>query len=355
MVNETGSGQPGRSGLTSSSGETGAGAGFSAGTVLSSFAGALGALLVAGATMSLWWPEQAAPSAPGTATPAREAQSLQIPAEGVEEFVHISGMATSITLGFDEAGTYRIELRALDGASDPVLTLFAAGSDTPSATNDDAPGTLDSILPVRVADVSDTWRLELTSFGESGGPGVLRIFPVEEGEVIGVTTTTGPGAFPEGDIAVLNTAEPVEASVGYDGVWYTFQPTSSGVHVLSIRAAEDGFDTIAALVPVLAGNEAPMPGTDVTVLRSAFSSDDDDGLNPRFARYLQEGATYYLFVRSFEDGAEGSIAISLDLAGDDVPAAMEHPEEEDMIEEHVDPVDPSSADDQSGGGKLNVH
>ncbi len=342
MVNETGSG------LTNNSGETGAGAGFSAGTVLSSFVGALGALLVAGATMSLWWPEQAAPSAPGATTPSPEAQSLQIPAEGVEEFVHISGMATSITLGFDEAGTYRIELRALDGASDPVLTLFAADSVTPAATNDDAPGTLDAILPVRVADASDAWRLELTSFGESGGPSVLRIFPAEEGETIGIATTTGPGAFPEGDIAVLNTAEPVEATVGYDGVWYTFQPASSGVHILSVRAAEDGFDTIAALLPILAGNEAPMPGTDVTLLRSAFSSDDDDGLNPRFARYLQEGATYYLFVRSFEDGAEGSIAISLDLANDDAPVTMESPEDEDMPEEHVDPAP------QSGSGKLNT-
>jgi hypothetical protein len=185
--------------------------------------------------------------------------------------------------------------------------------------------------------------VELTSFGESSGPGVLRIFPAAADEVIGVTTTSGPGAFPSGEIAVLNTGEPTEATVDDSGVWYTFKPASSGVHILSIRAAEEGFDTIASLVPVLAGTEAPLPGTDVTVLRSAFSSDDDDGLNPRFARYLQEGASYYLFVRSFVEDVHVSNAISLELAGDDVPTTQERPVEDHMLDEHVDPEAPAGA------------
>lgn len=345
MVNELGSGQPSHSGVTGNPGDVGGG--FNIGTAASSFAGALGALLVAGATMSLWWPEPVVVMTDtGTSGTPHAVQDVQVSADGIEEFIQIDGMPTSVTLAFDEAGTYRIELRALNGASDPVLTLFAEGNDIPFATNDDAPGTLDSILPVRVAEASDTWRLDLTSFGDSGGPAVLRIFPAADDEIIGVTTTSGPGGFPSGDIAVLSAGEPTEATVDDAGVWYTFKPTSSGVHVLSIRAAEENFDTIASLVPVLAGTQAPLPGTDVTVLRSAFSSDDDDGLNPRFARYLQEGASYYLFVRSFAEGVNGSIAISLELAdNDDIPFVGETPMDDHMPDEHIDP------EEQSDGGK----
>ncbi len=352
MVSETG---PGRSGQADNSG--GGGSGFSVGALVSSFAGALGALLVAGATMSLWWPQPVVmANATDTAGVTRD---VQVPTDGIEEFIQISATPVSVTLTFEGAGTYRIELRALDGASDPVLNLFAAGSDTVTATNDDVAGSLDSILPVRVAEASDTWRVELTSFGESSGPSVLRILPAADDETIGVTITTGPGSFPSGDITVLSAGEPVEAMVDEEGVWYRFQPASSGVHVLSIRAANDDFDTIAALVPVFAGSEAPFPGTDVTTMRSTFSSDDEDGLNPRFVRYFQAEADYYLFVRSFTGDATGSIAISLELVGDGGHALQEsamdgeHMHDDHMGDEHTDPSDQSG--NRSGGGKLNAH
>lgn len=348
MVNEQGS---------SNMGQTGTDDGFSAGTAVSSFAGALVALLVGGGVATLLWPQAPEMVAGNTDYAApREAQNLQVSATGIEEFFRIDGMPTSVTMTFDTAGTYRVELRALDGSSDPVLTLYAAGNDVPFGSNDDAAGSLDSILPVHVAADGDSWRVELTSYGETGGASVLRVLPAAEGEDFGPLMTSGPGAFPSDDIATLAADEPTVATVGQEGVWYTFTPAASGVHVLSIRASEDSFDTVAALLPVLEGQSAPLAGTDVTSLGTAFASDDDDGLNPRFARYLQAGADYYLFVRSFEAGNEGSIAISLELATADTPLVINNPMEEmhDDFQQEME-MAPEENEAPRSTNKLNSH
>jgi hypothetical protein len=347
MVNELG---------PSDSRQPGTSDGFSAGTAVSSFAGALVALLVGGGVATVLWPQ-----APIVTTDnehpvvTHENSSLQVAATGAEEFVRIDNSPASVALTFDEPGYYRIELRALDGSSDPVLTLFAAGSEIPYGTNDDAPGTLDAILPVQVTNAGDTWRVDLTSFAETQGPAVLRVMPAAEGEEFAPLMTSGPGAFPSDDVSVLASGEPTETSVGQEGVWYTFKPATSGVHILSIRAADDSFDTVASLIPVLPGQDAPMAGTDVTTLPSAFSSDDDDGLNPRFAKYLQEGAAYYLFVRSFEAGTQGSIAISLELANADTPMVLNNQMEDVMEEMHDDMMVEPEEVAPSGSGKLNAH
>jgi len=348
MVNEQGSSNMGQAGTES---------GFSAGTAVSSFAGALVALLVGGGVATLLWPQAPAMVAGTTGhTTARASQDLQVSATGVEEFLRIDGIATSVVMNFDAAGTYRVELRALDGASDPVLTLYAADSDVPFGSNDDAAGTLDSILPVRVAADGDSWRVELTSFGETSGASVLRVIPAAEGEDFGPLMTSGPGAFPSDEIATLAQSEPTVATVGQEGVWYTFKPATSGVHVLSIRASEDNFDTVASLLPVLDGQTAPLAGTDIASLGTAFTSDDDDGLNPRFARYLQAGADYYLFVRGFEAGSEGSIAISLELANADTPLVINNPMEE-MHEDFEEEMEMAPVEDDAprSSNKLNSH
>lgn len=346
MVNEQG---------VSNSGQTGSGDGFSAGTAISSFAGALVALLVGGGIATVLWPDAPAlTSGTNGAAVSYESMDLQVPATGVEEFVQIAAAPRIVVLGFEEAGTYRIELRALDGSSDPLLTLFSDDSDIPFGTNDDAPGTLDAILPVRVAEAGDSWRVDLSSFGETSGPSVLRVLPAAEGEEMGPALTSGPGAFPAGDIAELASNEPTEAMVGAEGVWHRFKPATSGVYVLSIRAAEEDFDTVASLLPVLPGGTTPVVGTDITMLGTAFTSDDDDGLNPRFARYLQEGADYFLFVRGFEAGAQGSIAITLELADADTPLVLESQMEDVHEDMDVEPEVELETQGSNGSNKLNA-
>ncbi len=302
------------------------GGGFSGGMVAASFVGALGALiLVIGA-------EEVLDTGPGADT-AGGAFTLTVPASGAEEMVTIGTVATSATLTFEEAGTYRVELRGLDGTSDPVLALYAADSDTVTATNDDTDG-LDAIVPVTVTEGADTWRVELTSYGETGGPGVLRVLPAPDGFGVGTVSTDGPGGFPEGEIATLELDNAATSSMDPAGSWFQFSPADSGRHVISVRAADDSLDTVAHLLPVLPGADKPAAGTDITTMTAAFTSDDDDGLNPRFERYLQEGATYYLFVRGFDETAEGSFAVTATFLGDDVTAVeAPTPEEPDLVDE----------------------
>ena len=252
--------------------------------------------------------------------------------------VTIGTAATSATLTFEETGTYRIELRGLDGTSDPVLALYAANSDTAAATNDDTDG-LDAVLPVTVTEGADTWRVELTSYGETGGPGVLRVLPAPDGFVAGTAITDGPGGFPEGDIATLELDNAATSSLDADGSWYQFSPAESGRHVISVRAADESLDTVAHLLPILPGADTPATGTDITTMTAAFTSDDDDGLNPRFERYLQEGATYYLFVRGFDETAEGSFAVTASFLGDTMTTTEPaEPEAPAFVEEDTDDV-----------------
>ncbi len=321
------------------------GGGFSGGMVAASFVGALGALiLVIGA-------EEILDTEVDTNT-AGGAFSLSVPADGAEEMVTIGTAVTSAMLTFDEAGTYRIELRGLDGTSDPVLALYAANSDTATITNDDTDG-LDAVVPVTVAEGAKTWRVELTSYGETGGPGVLRVLSAPAGFVPSTTLTEGPGGFPDGDIAALELDDSATSRLDADGTWYQFSPTQSGRHVISVRAADDSLDTVAHLLPVLPGADTPAAGTDITTMTAAFTSDDDDGFNPRFERYLQEGATYYLFVRGFDETAEGSFAVTASFLGDNVTAT--EPDEPAIVEEDADdvPEDQDQPGDQGDSGNSN--
>jgi len=324
---------------TSASEANNSGNGFSGGMVAASFVGALAALLIV-----IGVEEALDTDAPTEATPGGSL-SFAVPAEGIEEFVAVETLATSAVLTFAEAGTYRIELRGLDGASDPVLALFGANSTTASVTNDDTDG-LDAMIPVTVTDADETWRVELTSYGETGGPGVLRVLPAPEGFVVGTTLTEGPGGFPDGEIAALELDNAATSQMSEKGAWYMFSPVQSGRHVISVRAADESLDTVAHLLPVLPGSDAPAAGSDITTMQAAFISDDDDGFNPRFERYLQQGAAYYLFVRGFDETAEGSFAVSASFLGDDVSggddvggATEPTPEVEEHIEEtHDEPV-----------------
>ncbi|MEQ9146316.1 MAG: hypothetical protein RLO08_18355 [Parvibaculaceae bacterium] len=333
------------------------GSGFSGSVAFSSFVGTLFAgLLGAGAYIALA-PEPAPSSGPAGSAP-RAAQDLTVPADGTEAFFDIDAQPTPVRLTFDAAGEYRVELRALTGASDPVLALFAGDSPAVTATNDDAPGTLDAIVPVSVSDTDQTWRVEMASFGETSGPTVLRVLPGGVSFEMASPANGGIGAFPDGEITVLSSDEPVEATVGAQGVWYHIEPRTSDVYVLSVRAADDGFDTIGTLLPVLPGAETPSAGVDIASLGTAFTSDDDDGLNPRFQRYLQEGADYYLFVRSFEEGAQGSVAISLMAAGDTddtvVPdTGMSEENGMDAEPEMAPETDAAPAPSETNSGKLN--
>lgn len=306
--------------------------GFSGGMVAASFVGALGALLIVIGV------ERALDTDTTTETTG-DSLSLTVPADGAEQLVTIGTVATSATLTFEETGTYRVELRGLDGTSDPVLALFAANSETAAVTNDDTDG-LDAMVPVTVADGSSTWRVDLTSYGETGGPGVLRVLPAPEGFVAGTTLTEGPGGFPADGVATLELDNPATSSLDADGSWYQFSPAQSGRHVISVRAADESLDTVAHLLPVLPGADAPAVGTDITTMTAAFTSDDDDGFNPRFERYLQQGATYYLFVRGFDESADGSFAVTATFLGDQVSAnTTVTPEETVAIEEDETPVD----------------
>ncbi len=325
---------------SSTSGDRSTGGGFSGGMVAASFVGALGALLIViGAEEIL--------DTGGTTETTGASLSLSVPADGAEQLVTIGTVATSATLTFEEAGTYRVELRGLDGTSDPVLALFAENSDTALVTNDDADG-LDAMVPVTVADGSETWRVDLTSYGETGGPGVLRVLAAPEGFVAGTTMTEGPGGFPTGEIASLELDNAATASLDSDGTWYQFSPSQSGRHVISVRAADESLDTVAHLLPILPGADAPAAGTDITTMTAAFTSDDDDGFNPRFERYLQNGATYYLFVRGFDESAEGSFAVTASFLGDQMSGTgSDAPEETIIVEE--DDESPTEPDTPSGG------
>lgn len=306
--------------------------GFSGGVVAASFVGALGALLIVIGV------EKAFDTDTVTET-VGAALSLTVPADGAEQLVSIGTVATSATLTFEEAGTYRVELRGLDGTSDPVLALFAANSETATVTNDDTDG-LDAMVPVTVTEGSETWRVDLTSYGETGGPGVLRVLPAPDGLTAGTTLTEGPGGFPADGIATLELDNPATSSLDADGSWYQFTPSQSGRHVVSVRAADESLDTVAHLLPVLPGADAPAAGTDITTMTAAFTSDDDgDGFNPRFERYLQAGATYYLFVRGFDESADGSFAVTATFLGDQVSANETPTPEETVIVEEEEPVD----------------
>eukprot|EP00435_Cladocopium_sp_Y103_P077818 s1_g1557.t1 len=331
--------------MASDGGDGPGNSGFSGGMVAASFVGALGALiLVIGA-------EEVLDTESDTDT-AGGAFSLTVPASGTEEMVTIGTAATSATLTFEETGTYRVELRGLDGTSDPVLALYAANSDTATVTNDDTDG-LDAIVPVTVAESTKTWRVELTSYGETGGPGVLRVLPAPDGFVGGTVSTDGPGGFPEGEIATLELDNAATSSLDADGSWYQFSPAESGRHVISVRAADESLDTVAHLLPVLPGADVPSAGTDIASMTAAFTSDDDDGLNPRFERYLQEGATYYLFVRGFDETAEGSFAVTASFLGDNVTTT--EPDEPAIVEEDADdvPEDQDLPSDRSDSGNGN--
>lgn len=306
--------------------------GFSGGVVAASFVGALGALLIVIGV------EKAFDTDTVTET-VGAALSLTVPADGAEQLVSIGTVATSATLTFEEAGTYRVELRGLDGTSDPVLALFAANSEMATVTNDDTDG-LDAMVPVTVTERSETWRVDLTSYGETGGPGVLRVLPAPDGLTAGTTLTEGPGGFPADGIATLELDNPATSSLDADGSWYQFTPSQSGRHVVSVRAADESLDTVAHLLPVLPGADAPAAGTDITTMTAAFTSDDDgDGFNPRFERYLQAGATYYLFVRGFDESADGSFAVTATFLGDQVSANETPTPEETVIVEEEEPVD----------------
>lgn len=322
--------------------------GFSGGMVAASFVGALGALLIViGVEEAL---DTDTPSVSGDG----EALSLTIPADGAEQFVTIGTAATTATLTFEETGTYRVELRGLDGTSDPVLALFTANGETAIVTNDDTDG-LDAMVPVTVADGSETWRVDLTSYGETGGPGVLRILPAPEGFVAGTTLTEGPGGFPADGIAPLELDNPATSNLDADGSWYQFSPTQSGRHVISVRAADESLDTVAHLLPVLPGADTPAVGTDITTMTAAFTSDDDDGFNPRFERYLQQGATYYLFVRGFDETADGSFAVTATFLSDEA-GSTEAPvtEETVVVEDDVEePVDQDLPADSGNTGNSN--
>ncbi len=312
--------------MASTSGDAPAGGGFSGGMVAASFIGALGAVaLVVGIEAAL---DTDAPTATGTA----EALAFTVPADGIEEFVAIGTLATSTSLTFEEAGTYRVELRGLDGTSDPVLALFATGSETAALTNDDTDG-LDAMVPVTVADGSETWRVDLSSYGETGGPGVLRVLPAPEGFVAGTTITEGPGGFPDGDVTELELDNAATSRLNANGSWYQFSPAQSGRHVVSVRAADESLDTVAHLLPILPGADAPAVGTDITTMTAAFTSDDDDGFNPRFERYLQQGANYYLFVRGFDETASGSFAVTASYLGDDAVGQAASPIVEEVHDE----------------------
>jgi hypothetical protein len=303
------------------------GSGFSGGMVAASFVGALAALLIVIGVEEAF--DTDTPTEPTTGA----SLSLAVPADGMDEFVQINTLTSSAALTFAEPGTYRVELRGLDGTSDPVLTLFAGNSETPALTNDDTDG-LDAMVPVTVTVADETWRVELSSYGESGGPGVLRVLPAPDGFVGGTTVTEGPGGFPDGEIATLELDNPATSQLSADGSWYQFIPAQSGHHTISVRAAEESLDTVAHLLPVLPGSETPAAGTDVTAMSAAFTSDDDDGFNPRFERYLQQGVSYYLFVRGFDETAEGSFAVTASYLGDEarvIPANA--PEIEESLEE----------------------
>jgi len=321
--------------MASTSKVNNSGNGFSGGMVTASFVGALAALLVVvGAEKVL---DTDTPAEPTTGA----SLSFDVPADGIEEFVAVATLATSAVLTFAEPGTYRVELRGLDGTSDPVLALFAGNSATASLTNDDTDG-LDAMVPVKVTDADETWRVELTSYGETGGPGILRVLPAPEGFSVGTTLTEGPGGFPDGEIATLDLDSAATSRMSAKGAWYKFSPAQSGRHVISVRAADESLDTVAHLLPVLPGSETPAIGTDVTTMQAAFTSDDDDGLNPRFERYLQQGAAYYLFVRGFDETAEGSFAITASFLGDDIGSA---PEPAPEIEEHLEETHDEPAPD----------
>lgn len=302
------------------------GNGFSGGMVAASFVGALAALLIVIGV------QEAVDTDTPTEPKTGGSLSFDVPAEGIEEFVAVATLATSAELTFSEPGTYRIELRGLDGTSDPVLALFGANSTTATVTNDDTDG-LDAMVPVTVSDADETWRVELTSYGETGGPGVLRVLPAPEGFVAGTAVTEGPGGFPDGEISALELDNPATSRMSENGAWYTFSPLQSGRHVISVRAADESLDTVAHLLPVLPGSEAPAAGTDITTMQAAFTSDDDDGFNPRFERYLQKGAAYYLFVRGFDETAEGSFAVTASFLGED---ASEAPQSALEVEEHIE-------------------
>lgn len=320
--------------------------GFSGGMVAASFVGALGALLIVIGVEEVL--DTDTPSVIGDG----EALSLTIPADGAEQFVTIGTSATTATLTFEETGTYRVELRGLDGRSDPVLALFAANGETAIVTNDDTDG-LDAMVPVTVTDGSETWRVDLTSYGETGGPGVLRILPAPEGFVAGITLTEGPGGFPADGITPLELDNPATSNLDADGSWFQFSPTQSGRHVISVRAADESLDTVAYLLPVLPGADTPAVGTDITTMTAAFTSDDDDGFNPRFERYLQQGATYYLFVRGFDETADGSFAVTATFLGDEASATETSMPEETVIVEDEEPVDQDQAVDSSNTGNSN--
>ncbi len=308
--------------------------------IINSFTGTLAALLVAGGAYYVLNPApvpvDTATEAPGPVATA----SLDVPADGAELLLDITSIANAVSLTFAEAGDYRVELRALTAEVDPYLALFAAEGTAPVAANDDAAGTLDAIVGVSVTEAGAVFRADATAFGETQGPAMLRVVPGTIAAGAGVATG-GAAGFPSGDVPLLEAGEGVDVLLGATGAWYRYRPAQSGIHRLAVRAADESFDTVAFLLPVLPGKAAPAAGIDITSLPSSFSSDDDDGLNPRIQRYMVKDADYYLFVKSFDDTTEGSVALMAEYVGDDarietmipVEDPMGEMEEEEMDEE----------------------
>lgn len=317
------------------------------GTIINSFAGALAAILVAGGAFYVLNP---APEAGSVALPAAgtaATTSLDVPAEGAELLLDITNTAHRVALTFENTGDYRIELRALTAAVDPYLALVAADGVTPISANDDAAGTLDAIIGVNVTEAGASYRADANAFGETQGPAMLRIVPGTI-DMSDIPATGGASAFPSGEIAKLELGEGVDAQLGVSGAWYHFTPDQSGMHRISMRAADESFDTLAFLAPVLPGKTAPGVGVDIASLVSTFTSDDEDGLNPRFQRYLVKDADYYLFVKSFDDTSEGSIALMAEYVGDDARLVTSIPVEDpmgEMEEEEMDGVDEDDEDE----------
>lgn len=291
--------------------------GFNVGTAASSFTGVFFAAMAAFALQPYVMPAAEKPEAVSkevveeVVTPA--GPELDVAAEGLEERVSIGGVASSRMLSFSDAGLYRIELRALTGAADPLLNLYQPGNPSPFASNDDADGSLDSILEIEVPEGQQSWRLELSSIGGASGPGVLRILPIEGFSSASYgATTSGPSGY--GNAAAIDLtvgADAVAAEIDDDGLWFRIVPTSTGVHDISITADNPDFDTRAFLVPLLEGPDSLADGTDITTVSGAFTSDDDDGLNPHFRRFLLKDTAYILYVDPFHDGSSGTMNVSV--------------------------------------------
>ncbi|MEQ9518260.1 MAG: hypothetical protein RLN89_02345 [Parvibaculum sp.] len=326
------------------------------GSIINSFAGALAAILVAGGAFYVLNPAPV-PTAPSTpATGPAATSSLDVPEAGAELMVDIANVASSVTLTFAAAGDYRVELRALTAEVDPYLALFSADGATPAGANDDAAGTLDAIIGITIAQAGEVFRADATAFGETQGPAMLRVVPGTIDAGAG-TTTGGAAGFPSGEVSALEAGEGVDTQLGSDGVWYRYRPAQSGIHRISIRAADESFDTVAYLAPVLPGKAVPAAGIDIGSLSSSFTSDDDDGLNPKFQRYMVKDADYFLFVKSFDNTAEGSIALMAEYVGDDAriaaPVVTESPMEEmednmELQEGETEMEEPTDTEPSSG-------